>query len=150
MCELLLSFGREKTRRRGVVMQVGWSRSSRKAQFCRSAMPLWLIFPTLTGERYVIKRNGCVQNLQKKKKKNQLVDYLVSTNPRRVSLETKELPFVLKTFLYKEKKKRIHCFLKKNNWMKLDLHSLSLKIPSDPLIVLSSSGEMSCLKLCYK
>jgi len=56
-------------------MQVGWSISSRKAQFCRSAMPLWLIFPTLTGERCVIKRNGCVQNLQKKKK-NQLVDYL--------------------------------------------------------------------------
>ena len=41
----------------------------------------------------------------KKKKKNQLVDYLVSTNPIRVSLETKELPFVLKTFFFKEKKK---------------------------------------------
>jgi hypothetical protein len=127
-------------RRRGVVMQVGWSRSSRKAQFCRSAMPLWLIFPTLTGERYVIKRNRCVQNLHKKKK-NQLVDYLVSTNPRRVSLETEELPFVLKTFFFKEKKNQIYCFLKKNNWMKLDLHSLSLKIPSDPLIVLSALGN---------
>jgi hypothetical protein len=120
-------------------MQVGWSRSSRKAQFCRSAMPLWLIFPTLTGERYVIKRNRCVQNLQKKK--IQLVDYIVSTNPRRMSLETKELPFVLKTFFFKEKKKQIHCFLKKNNWMKLDLHSLSLKIPSNPLIVLSTLGN---------
>jgi hypothetical protein len=83
-------------------MQVGWSRSSRKAQFCRSAMPLWLIFPTLTGERCVIKRNGCVQNLKKKKKSTRRL--FVSTNPRRVSLETKELPFVLKTFFFKEKK----------------------------------------------
>jgi hypothetical protein len=82
-----------------------------------------------------------VFKISKKKKKIQLVDYIVSTNPRRVSLETEELPFVLKTFFFKEKKNQIYCFLKKNNWMKLDLHSLSLKIPSDPLIVLSALGN---------
>jgi hypothetical protein len=56
------------------------------------------------------KESMCSKSPQKKKK-NQLVDYLVSTNPRRVSLETEELPFVLKTFFFKEKKNQIYCFL---------------------------------------